>query len=55
MEDTSITEVLDSGPSLQGQSRGQLEGLNPRRSMDTIIVMSSEVGRAAREAQLTKL
>ena len=37
------------------QNKGQVEMLNQRHNMDTIIVMSSEVGGAVREAWLTEL
>lgn len=37
------------------QNKGQVEVLNQRRNMDTIIVMSSEARGAAREAWLTEL
>ena len=37
------------------QNKGQVEMLNQRHNMDTIIVMSSGVGGAVREAWLTEL
>ena len=37
------------------QNKGQVEMLNQRHNVDTIIVMSSGVGGAVREAWLTEL